>query len=178
MSETPNTAAIEFTEDDIRNIVEALNSGLTPAEAAGVDQNSLEALYALGHRLYSVGEFKDAETAFKSLCLYDYRDPRFWMGFGAALQAQERFAMAAEVYGLAGLASKLGDPSPFYYAALCNLKLGNLEAAEEILGSVQALGTKGDPKDEALKAKAANLMAIVKAGMARKELAQSSEASK
>ena len=104
MSETPEIPTVEFTEDDIRTILDAMSAGLSPAEVAGVDQDRLEALYALGHRLYTVGELKDAETAFKSLCLYDYRDPRFWMGLGATLQAQERFAMAAEVYGLAGLA--------------------------------------------------------------------------
>ena len=177
MSETPDNASAEFSEDDIRKIVAALESGRTPAEVAGVPRERLEALYALGHHLYSVGEFKDAETTFKSLCLYDYRDPRFWMGLGATLQAQERFAMAAEVYGLAGLASNLGDPSPFYYAALCHLKLGDLEAAEEILGSVQAMG-KGAPKDEALMAKAANLAAVVKAAIVRKDDAPAGGASR
>ena len=178
MSETPNTVTVEFTEEDIQNIIYAMSSGLSPAEAAGIDHDRLEALYALGHRLYSVGEIKDAETAFKALCLYDYRDSRFWMGYGATLQAQDRLAMAAEIYGLAGLASNLRDPTPFYYAALCHFKLGSLEAAEEILGSVQHIGTEGDPNVEEVKGKAAKLATIVKAARARKESAPASEASK
>jgi type III secretion system low calcium response chaperone LcrH/SycD len=142
--------------------MDAIADGLTPAETAGVEREQLEALYSLGHRLYSSGELADAETAFKALCLYDYRDGRFWMGLGAALQGQGKLSLAAEVYGMAGLATHLKDPAPFFYAGLCQLKNGDLVSADASLAAVESLGEPGDPKDAAVKAKAANLRLVIK----------------
>jgi type III secretion system low calcium response chaperone LcrH/SycD len=162
MSDAQNNDRIELNEDDVRAVIGAIESGLTPAEAAGVGQERLEALYALAHRLYSSGEYQDAETAFRALCLYDYRDSRFWMGLGATLQAEEKLAMAAEVYGMAGLVANLGDPTPFFFAGLCQLKNGDLVSADATLAGLQHFGTPGDPKHEAIMTKAANLRIVIK----------------
>jgi type III secretion system low calcium response chaperone LcrH/SycD len=162
MTTNTNSTQIELNEDDLRAVMAAIADGLTPAETSGVDQEQLEALYSLGHRLYSTGELADAETAFKALCLYDYRDSRFWMGLGATLQAQSKLSLAAEVYGMAGLATNLKDPAPFFYAGLCQLKNGDLVSADASLAVVESLGEPGDPKNEALKVKAANLRLVIK----------------
>jgi type III secretion system low calcium response chaperone LcrH/SycD len=162
MTTNTDTPKFDLNEDDVRAVMVAISDGLTPAETAGVEQEQLEALYSLGHRLYSSGELADAETAFKALCLYDYRDTRFWMGLGATLQAQSKLDLAAEVYGMAGLASNLKDPAPFFYAGLCQLKNGDLASADASLAAVESLGEPGDPKVEAIKSKAANLRLVIK----------------
>jgi type III secretion system low calcium response chaperone LcrH/SycD len=151
----------DFSQEDIQSIIDAMADGFTPAEAAGVEQARLEALYALGHSLYSSGEYQDAETAFRALCLYDYRDNRFWMGLGASLQAQNKLALATEVYSMAGLATSLKDPAPFYYAGLCFLKMGDLESADGSFSAMEVMGEPGNDKDEAFKAKAANLRVVI-----------------
>jgi type III secretion system low calcium response chaperone LcrH/SycD len=162
MSNTDKDTLDALSLDDVKDLVSAISEGASPAEAAGLSQEQLEALYSLGHWLYSTGEFKDAETAFRSLCLYDYHDSRFWMGLGATLQAQEKLNMAAEVYGMAGMVSKLADPAPFYYAGLCLMRLGDFEGADASLRTVEILGQPGQEKGEDFKTKAVNLRAIIK----------------
>jgi type III secretion system low calcium response chaperone LcrH/SycD len=168
MTETaaPNPEPLELNEEDIGFILSSIQKGFTPAQVTGFDQEKLEALYAVGHRLYSTGEFKDAETAFRSLCLFDYNDSRYWMGLGAALQAQDKLALAIEVYGMAGLASLLNDPAPFYYAGLCHLKSGDFESADACFSALEIMGEAGDAKADAVKAKAANLRAVIKEKLA------------
>ncbi|MDR2442239.1 MAG: SycD/LcrH family type III secretion system chaperone [Deltaproteobacteria bacterium] len=162
MIETGQPTPLDLTEDDINFMLSAISDGVSPAAVAGLDQDNLEALYALGHRLYSSGQYKDAETAFRALCLYDYHDTRFWMGLGASLQAQEKLAMAAEVYAMAGLSTSLSDPSPFYYAALCQLKLGQFDSADATLEAIESMGTPGNSQDESFQKKAANLRSVIK----------------
>ncbi|MDR2302056.1 MAG: SycD/LcrH family type III secretion system chaperone [Deltaproteobacteria bacterium] len=167
MSETETTDALNLSEDEIKAFCEAIQEGFTPAQAAGTDQKQLEALYSLGHGFFSSGRYKDAQTIFQSLCLYDYRDQRYWMGLGASLQSQDNLTMAAEVYGMAGMVTNLQDPTPFYYAGLCQLKDGELESADATLNALKLMGTAGDPNHEAIYAKAANLHEIVKEKMAQ-----------
>jgi type III secretion system low calcium response chaperone LcrH/SycD len=166
MSEIGKSETLELNEDDIQTILAAMIDGVSPAEAIGLGQDKLEALYALGHRLYSAGEFKDAETAFRALCLYDYSDSRFMMGLGASLQAQEKLTLAAEIYGLAGLASSLADPAPFFYAGLCQLRNGDLESADATLAAIESMGTPGNTKDDAFKVKAVNLRSAIREKLA------------
>ena len=157
------SAEKEIKAEDIEAIVNAMAKGATPSDVAGVSQEKLEALYTLGHHLYSSGNFGDAETAFKALCLYDYHDPRFWLGLGAALQAQNKYELATEVYAMAGLNTGLADPTPFYYAGLCFLKQGKLEEAEGAWKSLNVMGEPGNPYHEAVKAKAAGMLAALEA---------------
>ncbi|MDR2367087.1 MAG: SycD/LcrH family type III secretion system chaperone [Deltaproteobacteria bacterium] len=166
MSDIENTAEVTLNEDDIQAICTALQDGFTPAQTAGTDQKQLEALYSLGHSFFSSGQYKDAQTIFQSLCLFDYRDERYWMGLGACLQAQDKLDMAAEVYGMAALTTSLGDPTPLYYASLCQLKNDDLESADATLTAIKLIGNPGDPKHDAIYAKANNLHEIVKERMA------------
>jgi type III secretion system low calcium response chaperone LcrH/SycD len=165
MSETLKDPLDDLSLEDVKTLVAAISEGVSPAEVAGLSKEELEALYSLGHWLYSTGEFRDAETAFRSLCLYDYHDSRYWMGLGATLQAQDKLSMAAEVYGMAGMVSKLEDPAPFYYAGLCLMRLGDFDGADASLRTVEILGQPGQEKNEGFKTKAINLRAVIKEKM-------------
>jgi type III secretion system low calcium response chaperone LcrH/SycD len=168
MTVNDNPVRLELTEANVQEILQAMSDGAVPADAAGIDSNTLEALYALGHRLYTAGEYKDSETAFHSLCMYDYSDSRYWMGLAASLQAQNRLEMAAEIYGMAGLASKLSDPAPFYYAAVCQLRLGDLESADATLTALETMARPDDPGAESVLDKARRLQSIVKDSLEKK----------
>ncbi|MDR2388138.1 MAG: SycD/LcrH family type III secretion system chaperone [Deltaproteobacteria bacterium] len=162
MSEIEISPEVKLNEEEVRAICQAIQEGLTPAQAAGTDPKQLEALYSLGHGFFTSGQYQEAQTIFQALCLYDYRDERFWMGLGASLQAQNRLAVASEVYGMAALTSSLGNPVPLYYAALCQLKDGDLESAEATLSSIKFIGSPEDPQHAAIYAKADNLLEIVR----------------
>jgi type III secretion system low calcium response chaperone LcrH/SycD len=142
---------------------EALKNGLTPAEVSGIDRKQIEAIYSVAHSLYKTGKFKEAESAFKLLCFYDYYDSRFWMGLGAALQAREKYRLAADVYSVAALNEGLCDPTPFYFAGICLLKDGDTQGALGSWSCLQALGQEGDSAHEAVKAKARKMIELVEA---------------
>jgi type III secretion system low calcium response chaperone LcrH/SycD len=152
----------EISQEMVESLIEALSSGLSPAEIAYVSTKQLESLYTLGYRLYSAGNFKDAETIYQALVLYNYHDLRFWMGLGASLQGLENYQKATEVYGMAGLVSKLNDPEPFYYAGLCFLKLEDYQSALASLDVLSSMDKTDNPRAEEFKDKALKLIELIK----------------
>jgi tetratricopeptide (TPR) repeat protein len=113
-------------------------------EAAGTTEEQLDALYALGHRLFSAGSYPDAITIFTSLCLRDHGNRLFWMGLGGSLQGAGKFERAIDAYGMAGLCGALDDPESFYRIALCHLKQKRVDAANRILDVIARMGGDGD----------------------------------
>ena len=140
----------------------AIQEGATLGDVAGIEQPQLEALYALGYRLYSAGNFKDATTIFQSLCLYDYSDRRFWMGLAGSQQGAGNLEQAAEAYGIAGVRGNLQDPEPFYYAALCFLKLGKLEETKSVLEGIARMDAPTDENRAVFKQKAADMLEVIR----------------
>ena len=80
-------AAVEYTQEELETMVKAVLNGATIGDVCNVSQDMLESLYSLGYNLYTSGNYKDAETVFSGLCLYDHNDPRFWMGLAGSRQA-------------------------------------------------------------------------------------------
>jgi type III secretion system low calcium response chaperone LcrH/SycD len=158
----PQTA-LEISPEELQVIMEAVLQGARPADAAGVPQKQLEALYALGYNFYTAGRFEDAQTVFQGLCLFDHADSRFWTGLGASLQAGGRFDKAIDVYSMAAMTTGLADPAPIYYAAQCYLKMGRPEEAVAALEGIPALGAEGNAAHAAVKAQAAGLLEALKA---------------
>jgi type III secretion system low calcium response chaperone LcrH/SycD len=160
MSEQPKQK--ELTAEEVRALMEAMDNGLTNADLAGITDGQLEALYALGHNLYTAGRHQDAETVFQALCLYDYTQSRFWLGLAGSLQANGHYQKAAEGYSMAALSDGLKDPSPFYYAAICFLKMGDAESALGSLTGLTGLAEEGNPAHEPWVAKARNLAEVIR----------------
>jgi len=168
MTESTAQNAWEMEPEKFKAVMEAVLGGARPADAAGVPQQQLEALYALGHSLYTAGSYKDAVTIFQGLCLYDYGDSRFWTGLGASLQGDGQFEKAIDVYSMAAMTTGLADPSPIYYAAQCCLKLNKVEEAIAALEGLTVMGAEGRADHAAIKAKGAGLLEALKAGRAAK----------
>ncbi len=171
MSQTPEqdrrlqTAMLEMaqaagmTEEEFHAMRAALEKGATLADVFNIGKDALESGYALGYNLYKSGNYKDAETMFRGLCMYDGNDPRFWMGLAGCLQAREAFREAVEAYEIAGASSGLKDPAPFYHAGLCLLKLGNTEGAEAAFNAVLTFGDAANPAHKSLQDRARAVMA-------------------
>lgn len=152
----------ELTPEEVRAIMAGLEDGLTNADLAGITDEQLEALYALGHNLYATGQHRDSETIFKTLCLYDYTQSRFWLGLAGSQQAIGDYQKAVEAYSMAAVAGGMKDLGPFYYAAVCFLKIGDTESALASLGGLAGLADEGDPEHEAWLAKAKNLAEVIR----------------
>lgn len=138
-----------ISEKRFDEVYDALSKGAKIADVLGITKENIEAGYALAYNLYKSGKYKDAETMFRGLCLYDGDDPRLWMGLGACLQARGEYAIAAETYGMAGLAGGMQDPTPFFYGGLCHLKLGNAEDALASFKVAMVLGKDDIPEHKA-----------------------------
>lgn len=146
---SPNSeagAAPQFSEEQLKTMVEGFFQGASVGAVCNVQQEQLEAGYALAYNLYTAGSYADAETMFRALCLYDHNDERYWMGLAGCRQALGQHAAAIDAYGMAGMASALSDPTPFVHAGLCYMKLGDKENARATFAGVEVMG---DPANEA-----------------------------
>lgn len=154
--------AWELEPAQIKDLMTAVLEGARPADAAGVSQEQLEAIYALGHSLYMAGRYHDAVTIFQGLCLYDYGDTRFWTGLGASLQGEGQYDKAIDVYSMAAMTTGLTDPAPIYYAAQCYLRRNRVEEAIAVLEGLSAMGMEGRADHAAIKAQGAGLLEVLK----------------
>ena len=65
-----------FTEKEFHTIQAALEKGATLADVFNISKDTLESGYAYAYNLYKAGNYKDAESMFRGLCMYDGDDPR------------------------------------------------------------------------------------------------------
>jgi len=144
MSEATNEAGA-MTAEQLDVFVEAVFSGRPLCEAAGVSKEIIEAGYGLAFSLYNSGNFKDAETMFQSLCLYNHQDERFWMGLAGCRQMKGDLDGAIDAYGVAAFMGLLGSPAPSLHAGLCYLKKGDKENAQALFDAAVVLG---DPQNQ------------------------------
>ena len=105
-----------------------LTEGETFKELKGISDEELEAVYAVGHNLFSTGRYDDAENAFKLLCFLDHLNKKFWLGLGACRRARKDYQGAIDAFGLAGVLD-LEDARAALQSGECHILLGNKEAA-------------------------------------------------
>ena len=128
----------------LATLTEEIMAGRTDlAAAAGMTDDELEAVYALGHGFYASGQFSDALDFFRFLCIHRHTDARFWFGYGAASQMLGQTENAVHAYGLTALLDS-EDPQVPLRAAECFVKLDQGPAARNALEAVLTL-SEGKP---------------------------------
>ena len=135
------TETLSLDDDAIASIINAIQNGVSIADICNLSSDALEGLYSLAYNYYNACDYKNAEILFQSLCVYKYNEYRFWMGLAGCRQALDNLTGAIDAYSLAGVASLLKNPVPFFYAAQCYLKLGDKENA---IGGLKGLITMCD----------------------------------
>lgn len=63
-------------------LIEALSSGRTIQEIAGISDDGLEMLYQTAKKLYEAKDFQQARDAFSFLCMLNSQKFAFWLGLG------------------------------------------------------------------------------------------------
>jgi type III secretion system low calcium response chaperone LcrH/SycD len=149
MSEATATNETAMSQEELNAFVEGVFSGLSFGEAAGIGKETLEAGYGLAFSLYNAGNFTDAETLFKALCLYNHQDERFWMGLAGCRQMNGNLDGAIDAYGMATFCGNLGNPAPSVHAGLCYLKKGDKENARALFDAAVELGDADDREHRA-----------------------------
>lgn len=151
----------ELTAEQLGIMMEGFAKGLSLAEVTSMKPEDIENLYALAYSLYSSSNHKDAEVVFQSLCLYNHKDVRFWMGLAGSRQANGNLRGAIDAYAMAGTVGQLSDPLPFLYAARCYIQLGEKENAIGALKGLLVLGDENNPMHIQCREKASALLALL-----------------
>ena len=151
----------ELTAEQLGIMMEGIQKGLSLAEVTSMKAEDIENLYALAYNLYTSGNHKDAEVVFQSLCLYNHKDVRFWMGLAGSRQANGNLKGAVDAYAMAGTVGLLKDPLPFLYAARCYIQLGEKENAIATLKGLAELGDENNPVHAQCREQARTLLALL-----------------
>ena len=154
-------AAVEYTQEELETMTKAVLNGATIGDVCNISQDMLESLYSLGYNLYTSGNYKDAETIFSGLCLYDHNEPRVGMGLGGRRTANGTYREAVEAYGLCSAMEALSSPVPVLQAGMCYLKMGDREKAKGSFVTAVSMGEEGNPEHEAARGKASAMLAIL-----------------
>ncbi|MDR2891995.1 MAG: SycD/LcrH family type III secretion system chaperone [Deltaproteobacteria bacterium] len=158
------TQQAEMTKEQLDVFLEGVQSGLSVADAAGVDKDTIEAGYGLAFSLYNSGNFKDAETMFQALCIYNHLDERFWMGLAGCRQMNGKLDEAIDAYGMATLHGALQDPAPSVHAGLCYLKKGDKQNARALFDAAIEFGDPANKEHKAYHDRARAMLDLISKG--------------
>lgn len=134
MNDTTNEED-SLRSEEIRLILQTLQSGGAIKDLKGLSGDQLEGVYALAFRFYQNGQLDEAETFFRFLSLYDFYNADYAMGLAAVLQMKKQYDKAISTYALAQVLDPSTD-APMFHMAQCHLALGKLGLARECFEGV------------------------------------------
>lgn len=106
----------DFTDKDAELLMAAtLEHGATLKEIHGISDETMENIYAHAYQFYNEGRLDDAEKFFRFLCLYDLKNPDYFIGLGAVNQLKKNYEKACEFYSLAYFMAD-NNFNPLFYA--------------------------------------------------------------
>lgn len=120
-----------------QQVAELLGNGGTLGDVFGFTETDYEAVYALGHTMYTGGRYLDAVKAFGFLVMHDPYERRFVSAYASALQMLKRYQDAIAYHSMASVMD-LSDPVPTFHTAECLMALGMRAEAQQALGFVIA----------------------------------------
>lgn len=161
-TQSSKTQDLDLTTEDLEVIIQALGNGTTIAEVTNMQPEALEGLYTLAYNMYTTGNYGNAETLFRTMCVYKHNDQRFWLGLAGALQAQERYKEAVDAYSMVGLCTSLKNPAPLFFSAQCLLKMGDKEHAIDMLEATRFVCDEATPEHVTYKTTAEELLQMLR----------------
>jgi type III secretion system low calcium response chaperone LcrH/SycD len=122
---------------------EVLLGGGTLADAAGMGERQLEAIYGLAYQEMEQRHYAEAERTLRALCLVGHKSGRYWMALGACRQRMGAYEEAIYAYSMV---AELGHPEPMapLRAAECYLMLGLYDEAVSGIEAALALAPHAD----------------------------------
>lgn len=139
-------------------IAELLTGGGTLGAAMDYDETDYEALYALGHNLYSQSHYQDAVRIFGFLVMQNHLEPRYMNAYASSLKMVGNYLEAIKVYSMGSLMD-MSDPLPTFHTAECMLALNLVTEAKEALGFV--VSQSNAPQYAELKTRALAMLALL-----------------
>ena len=153
MSDTTNTSDSASPEERLAKIVADVLQGKTVMRAElGLEQNDLEAIYAVTYNVYTSGKYAEAMKLFGILSLLDPTDYRFVFGGASCQQMMGEYLAASVYFQLAGGLDP-ENPAPMLHTAECLLALKDKDGARAALEhALERAGGKAE--HQAMKKKA------------------------
>ncbi|MFY3138380.1 SycD/LcrH family type III secretion system chaperone [Achromobacter xylosoxidans] len=150
ISQTPSGIPVDEAQIErmFDTVIEGLQEGATFKDMYGVSSETMEAIYAQAYDFYQQGRLDEAEALFRLLCIYDFYNVDYAIGFGAVFQLKKQYDKALDVYAMAYTISG-GDQRAMLYAGECNLLLRRMGKARRCFQLVVDEAT-----DERIKGKA------------------------
>lgn len=136
-----------FSDEEILSIFEKVSKGASIAEIMQIPNESLQAGYAMACSLFAAQNYSDAETLFRSLCMYDEETPRNWIGLGLCCEKKGDLYTALSAYAKAADLQESKYPKALYLVASCLHKLNNYGAAR-IIAQRSLTTSATDPDSE------------------------------
>lgn len=135
---------VEEKEKQKTALTKMLVEGVAAKDALNISDDCLEFMYSNAVKMYDSGKYHDAELIFLFLVMLYPGSFRYQMGKAAALHMQKKYNEAIGTYALC-VPLAPANPTPYYHAADCFLKLRDLPRA--YIHFQLAIGIAGlDPK--------------------------------
>jgi type III secretion system low calcium response chaperone LcrH/SycD len=147
MKDTTGAPASASGEERLAKIVADVLQGKTVMGAElGLEQNDLEAIYAVAYNVYASGKYGEAVKLFGILSLLDPADYRFVFGGASSFQMMGEYLAASVYFQLAGGLDP-ANPAPMLHTAECLLALKDREGAKAALDhALERAGDKAEYK--------------------------------
>ncbi len=118
-----------ITEQEAALLMTAtMEHGATLKEIHGITDDMMENVYAYAYQAYKNGQLEEAENLFHFLCLYDLKNPDYFIGLGAVNQVKKNYSKACDFYSLAYVMAD-NNFNPVFYSGQCQLLMGNIVKA-------------------------------------------------
>lgn len=137
---------------------EHLLQGGTLGDLHGFSEQDYEAMYTVGHGMYSQQRYDDALKVFRLLVACDPMDRRFHQAVASSLQMTGEFELAIGSYSMASIMN-INDPVPTFHTAECLAALGRVADAREALAIV--IEQSSDPAYGPLRIRAEGLLTLL-----------------
>lgn len=125
-----------------------ISEGGTLQELYEIPKDVMDSLYAHAYNFYNNGNLENAAVFFRFLCVYDFYNPDYIMGYAAVCQRQNDFQKACDLYAVAFALLK-NDYRPVLFTGQCKLMMHKSLKARQCFELVLQQSS-----DESLKAKA------------------------
>lgn len=118
-----------ITEREVELMMTAtMEHGATLREIHGIPDDTMENIYAHAYQYYKDGRLDEAESFFNFLCMYDLKNPDYFIGLGAVNQLKKNYTKACDFYALAYVLAD-NNFNPVFYSGQCQLLMGNVVKA-------------------------------------------------
>lgn len=95
--------------------------GIMPKEAFKFTDEMMEDLYQMAYHLYNTQKLKDALDIFRYLTAMDFKSYKYPFGCAACCHQMKDYKAATAWY-IVALVNDPANPTPAYYAMLCNVE--------------------------------------------------------